>query len=165
MFFRKRKPGIRHRIFSRNECPKVYCPECSRELPASCMKQNGSDNGEYYENWICDGCGCRFVAVYDGEDDGSDYIIQGVGSCNMKISPNMEPEYGPEVTSESDIRELMRRYPNLKTTEWCQNCDSEVEIRAYGLSNCPECGATLIPCSMCSTKQYDRCNRCPYERR
>lgn len=79
MFHLRKKSGNRkHRILSRNEYPKVYCPECSRELPATCMKHNGSDNGEYFENWICDGCGCRFTAVYDGEDDGSDYIIQGI---------------------------------------------------------------------------------------
>jgi len=129
------------------------------------MKQNGSDSDGYYENWVCDGCGCRFTAVYDGEDDGSDYVIQGIESCNMKISQNAKPEYGPAVTSKSDIRELMRRYSDLRTTEWCQNCDSEVEIKAYGLSKCPECGEILKPCSMCSTEQYNRCASCPYERR
>jgi len=129
------------------------------------MKLNGSDNGEYYENWTCDGCGCRFVAVYDGEDDGSDYVIQGIESCNMRILHNAKQEYGPAVTSESDIGELMRRYPNVRTIEWCPDCENEVEIRAYGISKCPECGAILRPCSMCSADQYDRCNRCPYERR
>lgn len=83
----------------------------------------------------------------------------------MKLSQNIEPEYGPAVTSKSDIKELMRMYPNLKTTEWCQNCDSEVEIIAYGLSKCPVCGAILRPCSMCSTDQFERCGSCPYERR
>ncbi len=166
MFFHRKKLGMRKsRILSRNEYQKVYCPDCSRELPASCMKHNGSDQDGYYENWVCDGCGCRFVAVYDGEGDGSDYIIQGIESCNMKISMNTEPGRGPAVTSGSDIDGLMRRYPNLKTTEWCQNCDNEVEIKAYGLSKCPECGVVMKPCSMCSSEQYSRCDICPYGRR
>lgn len=50
MFLRGKKSGSRkHRIFSRNECSKVRCPECLRELHASCMKQNGSDSDGYYE--------------------------------------------------------------------------------------------------------------------
>ena len=162
MFFRKRVSGkSKHMILSRNRCPKVYCPECSRELHASCMKHNGSDNGEYYENWTCDGCGCRFVAVYDGDDE-SDYVIQGIESCNIRISRNAKPEYGPAVTSDGDIGELMRRSTDARTTELCQNCDSEVDIRAYSLSKCPKCGVTIMPCSMCSTDQYNTSARSSY---
>ncbi len=161
--FRKRSGAKKRRIFSRNVPPKVYCPECGMELNAMCMKHNGVDNGEYYENYRCDGCGCRFTAVYDGEDDGSDYIIQGVEVCNMKISRNDRPGLSPAVTSKSDIAALKRRYPNLMTDEVCPFCDSEVEIKAYGLSKCPECKHVIKPCSMCSyEQQYNGCGNCPY---
>ena len=56
--------------------PKVFCPECAAELDTTCMKFNDTDNGEYYENWQCYRCCCRFTAVYEGKDDLSDYTIQ-----------------------------------------------------------------------------------------
>mgnify|MGYP000975228708 CR=1 FL=1 len=157
--FAKRKFG-KPRLGSRNEKPnlRVYCPDCSAELDATCMKHNGTDNGEYYENWRCDGCGCRFVAVYD--EDG-DYVIEIESSGNIRIADRNAKRL-PAVSSRSDIGALSARYPDAMTDEMCPCCDSEVRIRAYGRSECPECGNTIIPCSMCSSEQYMHCDSCPY---
>ena len=35
------------------------------------------------------------------------------------------------------------------TTECCPNCDNEVLINGDKPSVCPECGETILPCSMC----------------
>lgn len=45
------------------------------------------------------------------------------------------------------------------TIEYCPWCDSEQIIYATGVTACPECGASLAPCSMC--EDCDR-NICPY---
>jgi len=47
----------------------VFCPRCGRELDVTGLKANEWDwNGDYVEEWSC-GCGCRFAATYNGEDD------------------------------------------------------------------------------------------------
>jgi hypothetical protein len=44
-------------------------------------------------------------------------------------------------------------------TEWCSHCEQEVEIPPIGRSNCPNCGESILPCSMC-----EECvENCPYE--
>lgn len=48
------------------------------------------------------------------------------------------------------------------TTELCPHCDSEVKIPADYPSNCPNCGKTILPCSMCNMDQVN-CNRCIFE--
>lgn len=35
------------------------------------------------------------------------------------------------------------------TIEYCPFCDTEVAIRAHGVTACPECGKPLAPCSVC----------------
>lgn len=47
-------------------------------------------------------------------------------------------------------------------TEFCPNCDTEVDIPSFGVSFCPNCGKPLYPCSMCDT-DYHNCSKCPYE--
>jgi len=38
----------------------------------------------------------------------------------------------------------------LLATEWCSNCDTEVEIPDNRISACPECGESIRPCSECN---------------
>ena len=45
------------------------------------------------------------------------------------------------------------------TTELCPHCNSEVEIMAKGISECPVCHKPILPCSMCDDCDY---NHCPY---
>lgn len=44
------------------------------------------------------------------------------------------------------------------TLEECQSCESEVVIRATGISRCPHCGKTILPCTTCSSCTTP----CPY---
>lgn len=34
-------------------------------------------------------------------------------------------------------------------TEWCSNCDIEVDIPKDTPSTCPNCNRTILPCSAC----------------
>lgn len=51
----------------------------------------------------------------------------------------------------------------LFTVEACPNCGSEQVIWSHGVTRCPECGAPLAPCSVC-TDENGSCNynSCPY---
>ena len=44
------------------------------------------------------------------------------------------------------------------TLEECPNCESEVIIRATGISRCPRCGKPILPCTTCSSCTTP----CPY---
>lgn len=44
------------------------------------------------------------------------------------------------------------------TLEECPNCESEVVIRATGISRCPCCGKPILPCTTCSSCTTP----CPY---
>lgn len=44
------------------------------------------------------------------------------------------------------------------TLEECPNCESEVVIRATGISRCPRCGKPILPCTTCSSCTTP----CPY---
>ena len=44
------------------------------------------------------------------------------------------------------------------TLEECPNCESEVVIRAKGISRCPRCGKPILPCTTCSSCTTP----CPY---
>ena len=46
------------------------------------------------------------------------------------------------------------------TTEVCPHCDHEQEINEVD-APCPECGKTLIACSMCTMEYGDGCGECP----
>ncbi|MFA6804310.1 MAG: hypothetical protein WCR24_07480 [Candidatus Methanomethylophilaceae archaeon] len=138
----------------------VFCPVCGTEQDATWMKTNGTEDGDYYEAYHC-ACGCRFVADYMGPDENCDHVI----NSEYEMSRNARPiEYGPPVNAGSDIQLLRTRHPDLMTVELCPECDSEVEIHAYGRSKCPNCGSTIKPCSMCSSEQYGHCNSCPYSK-
>jgi len=66
---------------------------------------------------------------------------------------------GFPVNTPEDIIRGIREYPDLTVWELCPECEAEVEIPAYGRSVCPECGAPILPCSMCG-----RCTEpCVYE--
>lgn len=50
---------------------------------------------------------------------------------------------------------------NTKITEWCQHCDTEVELdNVFKVHVCPNCGARILPCSMCDW-DVEKCNKCP----
>lgn len=55
----------------------------------------------------------------------------------------------------------MRRKMNKEnyTVEWCPYCEQEVVIYAHVITECPECGEKLFPCSVCTQE----CCNCPYE--
>ncbi len=149
------------RIRDKNQEPHtgVFCPVCNMEQDPTWMKHNGSDNGDYFENYHCANCGCRFVADYMGPDESYDHVI----NSEYEISRNLRSlNLGPAVRSGSDIALLREKYPGLKTFEMCPECGSEVEIDAYGASRCPICGNRIVPCSMCSEEQCNHCNECPY---
>ena len=42
-------------------------------------------------------------------------------------------------------------------TDLCPHCETEVSIPTQGLSKCPNCQETILPCSQCTT-----CENCPY---
>jgi predicted RNA-binding Zn-ribbon protein involved in translation (DUF1610 family) len=45
-------------------------------------------------------------------------------------------------------------------TEWCQHCETEVEISTEMIiQRCPNCGKYIIPCSMCDC-DYADCSKC-----
>lgn len=46
------------------------------------------------------------------------------------------------------------------TVEWCPYCEQEVVIYAHTITECPECGEKLFPCSVCNTQE---CSACLYE--
>lgn len=66
---------------------------------------------------------------------------------------------GFAVETQADIRRGMKEFPLLLTEEYCDNCENEVHVRAYGISRCPDCGERIIPCSMCAKCQ----DPCVYE--
>ena len=47
------------------------------------------------------------------------------------------------------------------TWEMCPCCETEVAIKPFGISFCPECGEPILPCSMCNMDYHD-CGICPY---
>lgn len=50
---------------------------------------------------------------------------------------------------------------NTKITEWCQYCDTEVELdNVFKVHVCPNCGARILPCSVCDWDVV-KCNKCP----
>lgn len=49
------------------------------------------------------------------------------------------------------------------TTEWCSNCQHEVELSTEMVKQvCPECGVDILPCSMCDM-DANPCRNCPIE--
>lgn len=54
------------------------------------------------------------------------------------------------------------------TIEYCGNCEGEVEIPAYGISTCPDCGESIMPCNRCRPCYTDidhNCSTdCPWEK-
>ena len=49
-----------------------------------------------------------------------------------------------------------------KTTEWCPECENEVELDAeMKVQTCPSCGLAILPCSICDTRP---CSKCPLEK-
>lgn len=66
----------------------------------------------------------------------------------------------------ASVRTMMPRYSAdtlLTTTEWCSECDTEVEIKAnfQTAQVCPNCGKPIRPCSMCFMDS-DSCQYCPF---
>ena len=75
---------------------------------------------------------------------------------NRSKKPNTN--IGFAVRTPKDIVRGMKQFPELMTDELCPKCWTEVKIKAYGKSTCPNCGAEILPCSMC-----DEChNPCVY---
>ena len=55
----------------------------------------------------------------------------------------------PTVDSAEDVVRGLRKHRNLTTFELCPQCGIEQRVYAFGISTCPDCGAEIIPCSMC----------------
>ena len=61
------------------------------------------------------------------------------------------------------VDEVLRRQraaefdPNDYTIEYCSCCESEVAIRAKGITACPSCGKPLVPCSVCINEHDNGC--------
>ena len=75
-------------------------------------------------------------------------------------------ELHPAVCKASDVPIYAKAYPNATTDEWCAYCGEEVVIPSYRESTCPNCGAPILPCSMCDACWVlDRSSltHCPYE--
>ncbi len=68
----------------------------------------------------------------------------------------------PAVERPGDVGRYARKHPNASVWEVCPECDEEILVRAYGVSCCPRCGASVIPCAMCDPDRMD-CRDCPYE--
>jgi len=66
---------------------------------------------------------------------------------NRSKKPNTN--IGFAVRIPKDIVRGMKQFPELMTDELCPKCWTEVKIKAYGKSTCPNCGAEILPCSMC----------------
>lgn len=45
----------------------MECPVCGKKVPPENMKNNGEENGETYENWVCCECDTRFTVSYSVE--------------------------------------------------------------------------------------------------
>ena len=76
---------------------------------------------------------------------------------------------GPDCLGEHDNPYVLAmQFPFDTIVEWCAECEAEVLIPAFGVSRCPECGARILPCSMCGEVGDDglvsmRCwDDCPY---
>ena len=54
--------------------------------------------------------------------------------------------------------------PEDYTIEGCPYCGEYVAIRSKGVTACPECGKSLVSCSLCTdgTKQIYECSECPH---
>lgn len=51
---------------------------------------------------------------------------------------------------DSIYKEKLENRNNLIVDEWCQNCENEVElVNEFVRQACPNCGATILPCSLC----------------
>ena len=68
-----------------------------------------------------------------------------------------------ELNETEAIDEVLRRKqtadfdPNDYTIEYCSCCESEVAIRAKGITACPSCGKPLVPCSVCINERDNGC--------
>lgn len=76
-----------------------------------------------------------------------------------------EPEtYGEREEEDLDSDPASDAQPSLAyqfedyTLEECPNCESEVVIRATGISRCPRCGKPILPCTKCHSCRTP----CPY---
>lgn len=49
--------------------------------------------------------------------------------------------------------------PVVETDEWCPHCEAEVKIKSVGIQFCPNCGKTILPCSICE----DCTKECGYQ--
>ena len=90
------------------------------------------------------------LALVDSHDM-SDYYLETQVDCEkptrIKLSGNMV---------EVPIK------PTGLTTEWCFNCDSDVELKnEFVMQECPSCKEQLKPCSICETRV---CSFCPFDR-
>ena len=50
------------------------------------------------------------------------------------------------------------RICDVFTIEVCPNCGNEEVIWAKGVTRCPDCGASIAPCSVCDTCNYATCS-------
>lgn len=95
----------------------------------------------------------------DGYDFGyiADCADDDIGTPADEEADPMPEDPGPD---EQDVEpEHTGRYRfEDYTLEECPNCESEVVIRASGISRCPRCGKPILPCTVCSSCRTP----CPY---
>lgn len=65
------------------------------------------------------------------------------------------------------VKTMLPKYEKdtaITTTEWCHECEEEVEIKANfrSIQFCPNCGKPIKPCSMCFM-DCDSCKYCPFD--
>ncbi len=58
-------------------------------------------------------------------------------------------DWWSSVETPDDVREGLRRFPEMSTFEICPECGIEQMVYAFGTTRCPDCGAEILPCSMC----------------
>lgn len=54
-------------------------------------------------------------------------------------------------------------YKRETITEYCPDCDTEVELKTvFSVQVCPNCGELILPCALCDHDKCD-CANCPLE--
>lgn len=54
-------------------------------------------------------------------------------------------------------------FKNDSITEYCPDCETEVELKyTFSVQVCPHCGELIIPCALCDHDRCD-CANCPLE--
>lgn len=75
----------------------------------------------------------------------------------LKENEELWTAYLKEAGPEEENKDIEGIDPDDYTIECCPFCENEAVIFAKGITACPECGASLAPCSMCEECNYETC--------